>query len=89
MTRGAELALEAELSPIDLGILVGIVPRMSRATGTLSGKVLVRGKATQPEFDGQLKVRSGEFGFKGLPGGLTEVEWTREGHQPIATFLAP
>jgi translocation and assembly module TamB len=74
VTRGAELALEAELSPIDLGILVGIVPRMSRATGTLSGKVLVRGKATQPEFDGQLKVRSGEFGFKGLPGGLTEVE---------------
>lgn len=74
VTRGAELALEAELSPIDLGILVGVVPRVSRASGTLSGKVLVRGKATQPEFDGQLKVRSGEFGIKGLPGGLTDVE---------------
>ena len=74
VTRGGELALEAELSPIDLGILVGIVPRMSRAMGTLSGKVLLRGKATQPEFDGQLKVRTGEFAFKGLPGGITDVE---------------
>jgi translocation and assembly module TamB len=74
VTRGAELALEAELSPIDLGILVGIVPKMTRAIGTLSGSVKLRGKATQPEFDGQVKVRGGEFGFKGLPGGITDVE---------------
>jgi len=74
VTRGAELALDAELSPIDLGILVGVVPRMTRALGSLTGSVKLRGKATQPEFDGQLKVRSGEFGFKGLPGGITEVE---------------
>jgi translocation and assembly module TamB len=74
VTRGAELALDAELSPIDLGILVGIVPRMTRAIGTLSGSVKLRGKATEPQFDGQLKVRTGEFAFKGLPGGITDVE---------------
>lgn len=74
VTRGAELELDAELSPIDLGILVGIVPRMTRAIGTLSGTVKLRGKAVQPEFDGQLKVRGGEFAFKGLPGGITDVE---------------
>ena len=74
VTRSAELALEAELSPIDLGILVGIVPKMTRALGTLTGSVKLRGKATQPEFDGQLKVRGGEFAFKGLPGGITDVE---------------
>jgi translocation and assembly module TamB len=74
VTRNAELALDAELSPIDLGILVGIMPRMTRALGTLTGSIKLRGKATQPEFDGQLKVRSGEFAFKGLPGGITEVE---------------
>ncbi len=74
VTRNAELALEAELSPIDLGILVGIVPKMTRALGTLTGSVKVRGKATQPEFDGQLKVRGGEFDVKGLPGGITDVE---------------
>ena len=74
VTRGAELALDAELSPIDLGILVGIVPKVTRAIGTLSGSVKLRGKATEPQFDGQLKVRTGEFAFKGLPGGITDVE---------------
>ena len=74
VTRGPELALDAELSPIDLGILVGLVPRMTRAVGTLTGSVKLRGKATQPEFDGQLKVRNGELAFKGLPGGITDIE---------------
>jgi translocation and assembly module TamB len=74
ITRSAELSLDAELSPIDLGILVGIMPRMTRAMGTLSGMVKLRGKAEQPEFDGQLKVRGGEFAFKGLPGGISDVE---------------
>ncbi|MDB4942405.1 MAG: hypothetical protein JWP97_1939 [Labilithrix sp.] len=74
VTRSAELALDAELSPIDLGILVGVVPKMTRALGTLSGSVKLRGKASAPEYDGQLRVRGGEFGFKGLPGGITDVE---------------
>lgn len=73
-TRGAELALDAELSPIDLGILVGIIPRMTHAQGSLAGSVKIGGKLKQPEFDGQLRVRGGEFGFKGLPGNVTEVE---------------
>lgn len=73
VTTGAELSLDAELSPIDLGILVGIVPRMTRATGTLSGAVKLGGKAVQPEFDGELKVRGGEFAFKGLPGSVADV----------------
>jgi translocation and assembly module TamB len=47
---------------------------MTRAVGTLSGSVKLRGKATEPQFDGQLKVRTGEFAFKGLPGGITDVE---------------
>lgn len=74
VTRGAELALDAELSPIDLGILVGIVPKMTHAQGQLTGSVKLAGKLTQPEFDGQLRVRAGEFGFKGLPGNITDVE---------------
>lgn len=74
LTRGAELGLEAELSPIDLGILVGVVPKMTRAVGTLSGKVLVAGSPSEPDLDGRLKIRGGEFGIKGLPGGITDVE---------------
>ena len=74
VTQGGELAIDAQLSPIDLGILVGVVPRMTRAVGKLSGSVKLTGKASQPDFDGQLKVRGGEFAFSGLPSALTDVE---------------
>jgi translocation and assembly module TamB len=74
LTRGGELALEAELSPIDLGILVGSVPKVTHAAGTLSGKVQITGSPAAPAFDGRLAVRGGELGVKGLPGGLTDVE---------------
>jgi translocation and assembly module TamB len=74
ITRGGELGLEAELSPIDLGILVGVVPKMTRAVGTLSGSIKVSGNPSEPDLDGRLKVRGGEFGIKGLPGGITDVE---------------
>ena len=74
VTRGGVLGLEADLAPIDLGILVGVVPKMTRAVGTLSGRVLVSGSPAEPDLDGRLKVRGGEFGIKGLPGGITDVE---------------
>ncbi len=74
VTRGGDLAVQAQLSPIDLGILVGIVPKMTRAVGTLSGSVRLKGKPSEPDLDGRLLVRGGEFGVKGLPGGISDVE---------------
>ncbi|MDF2692859.1 MAG: hypothetical protein K0S65_1242, partial [Labilithrix sp.] len=74
VTHGGDLGLEAELSPIDLGILVGVVPKMTRAVGTLSGSVKMSGNPVEPDLDGRLKVRGGEFAIKGLPGGITDVE---------------
>src|SRR5690606_6414720 len=74
LTRGGDLSLYAQLSPIDLGILVGIVPKVTRASGTLSGAVHGIGKAAEPEFEGKLEVRGGELAIKGPPGGITEIE---------------
>jgi translocation and assembly module TamB len=74
VTRGADLFLDADLSPIDMGIIVGVVPRVTRARGTLTGAVKLRGKGTQPEFDGQLAIRRGEFGIKDFAGGITDVD---------------
>ncbi len=74
LTHGADLALDAELAPIDLGVLVGVVPRMTHALGSLSGSVRLGGKMADPKFDGELKVRGGEFGFKGLDGNVTGVD---------------
>lgn len=74
VTRGGVLGLEAELAPLDLGILVGVVPKMTRAVGILRGKVLVSGSPSEPDLDGRLQIRGGEFGIKGLPGAVTDVE---------------
>jgi translocation and assembly module TamB len=74
ITQGGDLALSADLSPIDLGILVGVVPRMTRALGTLTGSVRITGRPSEPDLDGKLHIRGGEFGIKGLPSGITDVE---------------
>lgn len=74
LTRGGKLDLEAELSPLDLGILVGVVPKISRAAGKLAGSIKVAGTPSAPEFDGKLAVRGGELAVSGLPGGITDVE---------------
>lgn len=74
VTHGGDLSLAAELSPLDLGILVGVVPRLTRAAGTLSGSVKVTGSPAEPDLDGRLEIRGGEFGIKGFAGGATDVE---------------
>ncbi|WP_394846561.1 translocation/assembly module TamB [Pendulispora brunnea] len=69
-----ELAFNAELVPIDLGVLVGAVPKLERAQGKLGGSLYVTGKASAPEMDGSLTVRGGEFIVEGLPSPITAVE---------------
>lgn len=73
VTTKTALDLEAALSPIDLGILVGVVPRLTRSVGTLTGAVKLKGSPSEPELDGRLAVRGGEFAFRGLPGGISDV----------------
>lgn len=74
VARGGRLAVEAELMPIDLGVFAGVVPKVSRAVGTLTGKVSVTGKPSAPVLDGRMQVRGGELGIKGLPSGITDLE---------------
>ncbi len=74
LTRGAELALDAELFPIDLGVLAGSIPKLARAAGTLKGRVSLTGAVTEPSVDGAFSVRGGELAIKGLPGGITDVD---------------
>lgn len=74
VTRSAEMNLAAELFPIDLGIMVGVVPKVTRAMGTLSGAVKITGSPSEPDLDGRMSVRGGEFGVKGLPSGISDVE---------------
>jgi translocation and assembly module TamB len=74
VSRDPELGLSAELAPIDLGVLVGIVPKLERSQGSLSGSIAAKGKLRAPEIDGELRVRGGEFAVHGLPSVLSEVD---------------
>ncbi len=74
LTRGAALNLTAELLPVDLGFMVGVVPKVERATGTLKGRVKLGGTAAAPVLDGEVKVEGGELAVHGLPGVISEID---------------
>jgi translocation and assembly module TamB len=74
VTSEADLALVAELEPIDLGLLVGIVPKLERSQGTLTGSVKLGGRASAPALDGTLSVRGGELAIHQFPSVITDID---------------
>jgi len=72
-TRQANLELDATMSPMDLSVLATSLPRVTQATGELSGAIRVRGTALSPSFRGNIAVRKGEIGIKDFPGSLSNV----------------
>ena len=74
LSTSPQLDLSADLSPIDLGFLVGAVPKLTRAAGTLRGSLKLKGPAAEPNVDGAVFVRGGEFSVSTLPGPISGVE---------------
>jgi translocation and assembly module TamB len=72
-SKDPKLDLRAELLPVDLGIFTGVVPKLTRASGKLSGAVRVTGRALQPDVEGEVKVRGGELAIQGLPSVISDV----------------
>jgi translocation and assembly module TamB len=68
-----EVSLSADLAPVDLGVLVGVVPKLERSVGTLSGSLEAKGKLAALDVAGKLQVRGGEFAVHGWPSDVTEV----------------
>ncbi len=73
VSRNPDLALKADLAPIDLGLLVGVVPKIERSVGTLTGSLAAKGKLSSLDVAGKLAVRGGEFAVHGWPSDLSEV----------------
>ncbi len=73
LSRSPELGISAELEPIDLGILVGVVPKLERSQGTLSGRVNVKGRVAQPQVAGELHIKGGEVAVHGWPSDVSEL----------------
>ena len=68
------LDVDAELKPVDLGLLVGVVPKLDRAQGSLAGSLHLGGRAADPSIDGDVRVRGGEFAVHGWPSVVSGVE---------------
>ncbi len=72
-TSDVDLGVAFDLSPIDLGVLPALVPRVERAQGRLEGSVTLAGKWRAPRVDGDLHVSGGEIAVKGLPSVVSEL----------------
>lgn len=73
VTGDPKLDLSAELAPVDLGLLAGIIPRVEHARGTFGGALHITGSTGDPTIDGDVQVRDGEFVITGLPSPVTDV----------------
>lgn len=74
ISRSPELAIDASIAPIDLGVLVGVVPKLDRAQGTLDGSLHLGGSASSPDVDGKVHIRGGDFSVHGVPSAIQNVE---------------
>ncbi len=70
----AGLDVRADLAPVDLAVLAGVVPKLDRATGSLSGSVRITGRASDPQVAGDAKVRASELFVRGLPAPINDLE---------------
>ncbi len=67
LTKGAQLDLSADIAPIDLSMLPSLIPRLTRSAGKLTGSLRITGAPTQPDIDGAMHLRGGEFVVPGIP----------------------
>jgi translocation and assembly module TamB len=69
-----EFDIAGDLAPLDLATLVGVVPKVDRASGVLTGSLLVKGKASAPDVVGALHLKGGELALRGLPSAITDLD---------------
>ncbi|HYO93561.1 MAG TPA: translocation/assembly module TamB domain-containing protein [Polyangiaceae bacterium] len=62
------------LRPTALSGLVGVLPRIERANGTLTGRLHLVGPLGRPRYTGGLELDRGELLLRGLPLPLSDVQ---------------
>ncbi len=72
--RDPSVEIKGELSPLDMAMLVGVVPKVDRASGVMTGSVTVRGKASAPVVAGALHLKGAELAIRGLPSAITDLD---------------
>ena len=68
-----DVDLSFGMRPLPLATVVGMVPRVERAEGTLSGKLHVTGPLAAPRFQGGFDLEGGEVALHGLATPLSDI----------------
>jgi translocation and assembly module TamB len=70
-----ELALEAQLAPIDISVFQKLVPNIERASGRVHGGVRITGHPRSPVMAGELHAVADDIEIQGLPSAITDVRF--------------
>jgi translocation and assembly module TamB len=72
--RDPDVDIKGELAPLDLAMLVGVVPKVDRALGVMTGSLSIRGKTSSPAVAGALHLKGGELSVRGLPSAISDLD---------------
>lgn len=61
------------MRPIPLATVLGMVPRVERAEGTLTGKLRLQGTLAAPRYQGGFELNDGEVAIHGLATPLSDI----------------
>jgi translocation and assembly module TamB len=61
------------LKPLPLATVLGMVPRVERAQGMLSGKLRLYGALSAPRYQGGFELNEGEVALHGFPTPLSDI----------------
>jgi translocation and assembly module TamB len=72
--QGATVDATLDMRPTPLSGLIGLMPRVERAGGTLSGHFRLQGPLGAPRTKGGLDVDHGELLLRGMPTALSDIQ---------------
>jgi translocation and assembly module TamB len=71
--QSPELDATFALKPLPLATVLGMVPRVERAEGTLSGRLRLYGPLAAPRYQGGFELNGGEVALHGLSTPLSDI----------------
>ncbi len=71
--QGAQIDASFGLRPLPLATVLGLVPRVERAEGTLSGKLRVQGALAAPRYHGGFQLDEGEVALHGFATPISDI----------------
>lgn len=72
--QGGNVDATLDMRPTPLSGLIGLMPRVERAGGTLSGHFRLQGPLSAPHTKGGLDIDHGELSLRGLPTALSDIQ---------------